>query len=268
MLEFHAGLFCAAAVNLQRLAGDIARQVTARGGDALVTPEEAERVRNITGMITPDAETLVLERTVERIGVFINLLEAPFTLNTLTFQLQELDRAIRRDLFERTFMYLPRDKQEYFDKRELFGGAVRQRFPKAADDIKEAGNCYATGNHTACVFHLMRVLEHGLRALAKRLQVSFKNKKGATVPLDLQEWGAIIGNIETKIAEKKNLPKGKQKSEELEFFSQAANEFRYFKDAWRNHVMHTRTTYDEHDAAKVMEHVRSFMQHIATKLKG
>lgn len=32
--------------------------------------------------------------------------------------------------------------------------------------------------------------------------------------------------------------------------------------------MHTRAYYDKHQALSVMTHVREFMQHIATKLKG
>jgi hypothetical protein len=40
----------------------------------------------------------------------------------------------------------------------------------------------------------------------------------------------------------------------------AAAEFRYFKDAWRNHVMHDRNdSYDEPEALRVLEHVTRFM---------
>lgn len=268
MLAFNAGFFCSNSTHLQRLMDDVAQAIRERGVDALITADEGERTRSVVNMFVSDSERLLLIRTVERIGRISNLQFDSLTLQALSIQLEELQHAIWRDLYERTFMYMPRDKEEYFDKPELFGEAVRQRFPKAAEDITAAGNCFATGNYTACVFHLMRVLEHGLRALAKKLRISFKTKQGATVPIDLQEWGTIIGKIEAEISDMKNLPKGKRKSEELEFYSQTANEFRYFKDAWRNHVMHTRTSYDEHDAAKAMEHVRSFMQHVATKVKG
>lgn len=113
----------------------------------------------------------------------------------------------------------------------------------------------------------MRVLEYGLRTLAKRLRATIKTKKGTIIPLDLQEWGNIIGAIEDKIEAMKQRRKDRQKAEDLQFFSEAAKEFRYFKDAWCNHVMHTKASYDPHDAAKVMEHVKEFMQHIATRLE-
>lgn len=264
MLEFHAGFYCAAAVNLQRLADDIARQIEVRGGDALATPEERTRVRNVTEQLTPDAERHLFMRTVERLGWFISRQDAPAPpdLQTLAFQLGELAGAIRRDLFERTFMHMPHDKEEFFDKPELFGEEVRQKFPKAAEDITAAGNCFATGNYTACVFHLMRVLEHGLRALARRLKVKFPSG------IEFETWERIIKSIETEIHKIASQPKSKKRADALEFYNGAAAQFRFFKDAWRNHVMHTRAVYDEHQATSVMTHARDFMQHIATKLKG
>lgn len=159
-------------------------------------------------------------------------------------------------------MYMPRNEAEYFNNQELFGEVVNQKFPKAVEDIKEAGNCYATGNNTACVFHLMRVVEHGLRALAKRLKVKFKSS------IELETWESIIKAIESEIHKIITQPKSRKRADDLEFYSGAAAQFRYFKDAWRNHVMHTRTSYDENQAMSVMAHVREFMQHLAIRLKG
>jgi hypothetical protein len=163
--------------------------------------------------------------------------------------------------------FIPADLVPYYQQDELFGAEVNSKFPSAVDDIKEAGNCYSHGNNTASVFHLMRILEYGLRALAKQLMVTFKTKQGTSIPIDLQEWGNIIGAIENKIDDMKSRRKSRQKAEDLQFYSEAAKEFRYFKDAWRNHVMHTKASYDSHDAAKVMEHVKEFMQHISTRLQ-
>jgi len=84
---------------------------------------------------------------------------------------------------------------------------------------------------------------------------------------DLQQWNTIIEQIEAKIAElRKSLPRGPEKNERMQFLSEAAKEFFYFKDGWRNHVSHNRGTYDEHQAASVLEHTRSLMNHVATPL--
>ena len=57
----------------------------------------------------------------------------------------------------------------YYETRPLFGPDVFNNFSSANDDIDEAGKCLALGRGTACVMHLMRVLEVGLAALASAL---------------------------------------------------------------------------------------------------
>ena len=53
----------------------------------------------------------------------------------------------------------------------LFGTEVAARFPRAIVDIEEAGKCFALGRFTACVFHLMRVVEAGLAAISRSLNI-------------------------------------------------------------------------------------------------
>lgn len=103
----------------------------------------------------------------------------------------------------------------------------------------------------------MRVLECGLRALAHNVGRTFET----------QQLQNIIDEINSSIeAERKTLPRGKERNERLQFLSEAAKEFVYFKDGWRNYVSHGRGDYDGHQARSVMEHVRSFMNHLATQL--
>jgi hypothetical protein len=53
------------------------------------------------------------------------------------------------------------------------------------------------------------------------------------------------------------------KSDWMKFYSEAAKEFYYFKDSWRNYVSHGGDPYDEHQALGTLEHVRGFMNHLA-----
>jgi hypothetical protein len=62
------------------------------------------------------------------------------------------------------------------------------------------------------------------------------------------------------------MPKGAAKSDKLQFCSEAASQFRYFKDAWRNHVAHSRASYDSREAFAIWEHTRDFMCSIAKRL--
>jgi hypothetical protein len=175
--------------------------------------------------------------------------------------LKELFRRVDHESFSIRFVVVPKSKADHYGQIDLFGSQVSANFHTSVYDIEEAGSCYALGRHTACVFHLMRVLEKGLHALARELKITFPT------PLELENWQNIIDKIESEIRDLNKLPKGQQKSDDLKFYSEAAKEFRYFKDAWRNHVSHSREKYDEREAKRILEHVRDFMEHIAVKIK-
>jgi hypothetical protein len=103
----------------------------------------------------------------------------------------------------------------------------------------------------------MMVLERGLCALAADVGLSFET----------EQWYTLIEQIESKITTlRKTLPRGSEKNERLQWLSEAVKEFLYFRDGWRNYVSHGRAAYDEHQALGVLDHVRAFMAHLATRL--
>jgi hypothetical protein len=167
-------------------------------------------------------------------------------------RLGELRRSIERQLQGKLFMSVPSDKATYWKASNPFGKAVTDRFPKATEDVAEAGNCLAAGRSTATVFHLMRVLEIGVQRLAARLAV--------TVNLN-QTWGQVLTPIDAAI---KALPGGTgataPQNRRKEAFSEAAAYLRHVKDAWRNTTMHPKQTYTEQEAEDIYRNVRSFMQ--------
>jgi hypothetical protein len=85
----------------------------------------------------------------------------------------------------------------------LFGKEVNDRFPMAIDDIEEAGKCLALGRATACVLHAMRIIEVGLRALAKALNIPFA-----------PSWKSYLNQISSRIAEKHKNKTSKWKRDE------------------------------------------------------
>ena len=135
--------------------------------------------------------------------------------------------------------------------------AALAAFPSIRRDVICAVDCYALEQDNASVFHCMRILEKGLGAIAADVGLTF----------DLQQWHNIIEQIESKIAEeRKTLPKGASRNDRLQFLSESTKEFFHFKDGWRNHVAHGRGNYDEHQALSVLEHVRTFMNLLASRL--
>ena len=169
----------------------------------------------------------------------------------------DFNTAIWNQLWRERCLVLDKSQRNYYEQESpLFGEKVASSFFRASQDIAEAGRCFALGRWTASVFHLMRVLELGLAALATELGISF----------EFENWHTVIERIESEIRKLDGLPKGPGKSEKLQKYSEAAKQFRYFKDAWRNHVSHSRVTYDETQSETIMRHVREFMQDLVVIL--
>lgn len=172
-------------------------------------------------------------------------------------QLSSLREIVEHELSRHYFYHYDREKALKVIGARDHWFPVISAFPHTWKDIQAGVDCWALGHSTASVFHFMRVLEHGLRALAVDVGKTF----------DIQQWHNIIDEIESEIrAIGKKLTRGMPKNERLRFLSEAAKEFVYFKDGWRNYVSHNRANYDEHQARSVMEHVHSFMTILASRL--
>lgn len=171
----------------------------------------------------------------------------------------------RDELFAVRFGFIPDSKKDYFNKESLFGKAVAHAFPDAAPDIKEAGNCLAHGLYTAAVFHLMRVMEFGLRGLSTRMKAKaiIKKLKQTTIPIELATWEEIICTLETKLAQLRMKARSADREKRIEVCNELLKDFRCVKDLWRNKVVHARESYDAEVAQSAFNHVRSFMQRIA-----
>jgi hypothetical protein len=162
------------------------------------------------------------------------------------------------ELDESLFLIVPSDRKQFLLEPETWDGPTA-RFPDARTDMRCACQCFGLGQWTASVFHSMRVLERGLRAMTVAL-----GGEHFAVSTDLENWRNIIDQIDKRIRAMETEPKSEQKSQRLEFCSQLAIQFRYFKDAWRNHVSHSRAHYDEDEARRVLIHVQDFMSHLSS----
>jgi hypothetical protein len=180
------------------------------------------------------------------------------TNQVLSQLLGELIVRVQEDLEREMFLHIPvASVMLYEPKESLFGHLVASGFPSASFDIAEAGKCLALHRSTACVFHLMRVMEIGLTALATRFNV----------PAAHSNWEPLLGKIEKAIAEiDKDPNRPATWKDEREFYSQCASYFRIVKDAWRNYTAHARGKYTEDEADELFRSVRSFMQKLATRL--
>jgi len=279
MLEHRANLFYTATHFLCKLHSDIVAAIAdpERGSDALPSLIEASRVSHLEKRLRAVCDDQSeYYRVLERLSNLNSqeprlqpLVGGPFTLGGLKHQLDELKNEIARVLGDAKFMMIPSHDAAYYDNPNLFGPTVAERFPSANKEITEAGSCYAAGRYTACVFHLMRAVELAARRMVKQLKVQqHLVKNNHPVPVELCDWGMLIGALDKGVAALSHgTATSTRKKETFEFYNQAVGQFRNFKDAWRNNVSHTRTTYNKHLAVNVMDNTRQFMEHLASKLK-
>ena len=190
------------------------------------------------------ALTLAMAAEIREPGRDIGLLEDIGKIAAIEFQLVALLR-VRTDLVA------------FFDQPMLFGETVATRFPEAQHDVSEAGNCYALGLNTAAVFHLMRVMEVQLKAVASEL--------GSPDPVKDAErnWGAILRKVRARLDALNNDPASKDR---IEFHAEVYTLLGAVKIAWRNPVMHVEAKHDEQDARRILDAVKGFAQYLASGL--
>lgn len=157
------------------------------------------------------------------------------------------------------FLFLPKNVAGYYEQEALFGESVLKSFPSAKQDVREAGNCFATGLNTAAVIHLMFAANAAVLALTKHLKVKIKNPEH-------QDWGPLLKAIEAKLEHAHGLGRGPKKQKEVEFYADILGELRALKDVHRNSVSHARKRYNEPEALGVLERVKALMQRLATRL--
>jgi hypothetical protein len=134
-----------------------------------------------------------------------------------------------------------------------FGDRVALKFPKAIEDIDEAGKCLALQRSTACVFHLMRVMELGVQRLGVKLKVAINT--------EIESWAKIIDHIDKAI---KVLPAATQKEKARKAkYAEASAHLNIVRLAWRNEVMHPKQTYDRQQAWEVYNATKTFMASLA-----
>jgi hypothetical protein len=176
---------------------------------------------------------------------------------------EELHGRLRDELEARICLMIETEKAKFFAEPHLFDTKdvkVSDHFPSAIYDIEEAGKCFALDRYTACVFHLMRVMEVGLRALGASLNDPTLDPK--TNPT----WGRILNRGDKELAKPANdrSPEWRTKAD---FFEGAHATLRAVSIAWRNPTMHLEKTYNEERALDIFNAVKGTMRHLATGLR-
>lgn len=259
MLDFHAALFVIVMGHLSDMTAIIvALNIQGFGNDSMSHVREQFReplsglVREIDKLPFSPVTNDMLQRFVRRIET-----EDQMTLNMAAEHTKVIRNAILVDMTEAWFLMVPATRRHFYLEREPFGEAVITAFPNATFDIIEAGKSIALDRWTAAVFHLMRVVEHGLRALAVLVEIPM------AAEVEFEQWRNVIDQIQKQIRAMEQETRTPERTARLRVYADAASQCWFFKEAWRNHVSHSRSKYVENEALEVWDHVRSFMQRLA-----
>lgn len=250
MLKFHAQKFVLIMDNL-RLISEIADK---RSGEEVSDIDKKELLVNLSDALRM-CRTSGLQFSAMYLERHMGYFDKSPSYDSLNEEVGIVIARIHDELGSDLFLQLPSDKAKYFHEEALFGSEVSNKFAKTTEDVQEGGKCFAVARYTACVFHLMRVMEFAVQYLGKRLNISLVNEKN---------WHNILDEVDKAI---KALPtKNSYQKARRNRFAEASAHLRMVKDAWRNDVMHPKETYTEEEAERVFRNVKDFMVHLATKL--
>ena len=152
-----------------------------------------------------------------------------------------------------------KEKQYYLPSEPIFGSEVNAKFPKeGAFEIDEAAKCLGLARPTASVFHLMRTMEVGIKALSRCLNISDPIK-----PLE-RNWGKMLEKIRDEI--KRRWPNTADRVHgDGQFFESLYGLLEGVKNPWRNATMHVENKYTDDEAEHIFFAVRAFMRKLASR---
>jgi hypothetical protein len=229
-----------------------------------LSDSEKEFVRHVMDKISPVCQEAGLEIAGDRIAR-INHATWGFpsencSHKVLKSQIGELQQSISHELSKRKFVFIPADKEKYFENPQHLGQKVYGFFENARQEIKEAGNCFAAALYTACVLHCVRVVEFGMRDMARHLKAKTMS------PLEYCDWSQVITALERKLQEAKAKPRGKSKSRQWDLYSRALSDCKALIET-RNRVCHAREGFLKSEADTAMKRTEHFMETVCEILK-
>lgn len=163
----------------------------------------------------------------------------------------DLRQRLEDELSQMLMLQVASKHSKLFGSQFPFAEPVSQKLPKAVEDIQEAAYCLCLERWTACVFHLMRVMEMCVQKLGDKAGVTLTHEKN---------WQNILDELNKAI---KTLD---QKAESTKQLAASVAHLYNVKLVWRNEVMHPKETYTEQEAEDIFENVRIFTGHLIQML--
>lgn len=156
-------------------------------------------------------------------------------------------------LSQRWFYALSPAAAEHYGLIAAFGEDFWEKFKNARDDLEHAGNCLALGEGTACVMHLMRMMEIVIRDMGNRLGMTFNLK---------DTWGGVLRDLDKKIEDMAAATIEEQQKKHQ--WSECRNYLWHVKRAHRDDSMHGTRSYSPKEAKQVLAAMKDFALYLIT----
>jgi len=209
------------------------------------------------------AGTLNARLTAKSVERLINDLKEParsICWGDLGYDLATISVRLNDELEARKLLSIEDAKLKYYDPvAPLFGNEFAVKFVDAAFELDEGAKCFALGRSTACVFHLMRVMEIGIRAISRCLGIPDPTKPAE------RNWGHILKHIWDDGIVKKWPIAAVRSHGDGAFFESIHASLDAVKNPWRNATMHVENKYTDDEAEHIFVAVRGFMTKLASR---
>jgi hypothetical protein len=204
----------------------VAAEGDERGRASLVRDAESGRLKEEIADLRKECKALAgMQSTITHIDRFLPIQDLEIPL--IESFMREIDLRFREDLERHVFLQLNPDFAKSYSEPMSEWRRIADRF-KCDFDIEEARKCFALERPTACVFHLMRIVE----AAVLELQIFLKQP-------DLKaHFGSVLNKLEnmTQKQEFQHLPPHLQPYKQ--FMTEVLAQLHAVKDSWRNKVSH------------------------------
>lgn len=217
-----------------------------------------EKLQELVESLHGQATKLGLTLTLNQLEVVVNAANAVRrggSTSVFSSAVLELNKRVREELAARKFCYIPQDKAGYFYSFDWLLDSPIYNHKDLYDEFEAAGRCYALDENTACVFHLMRCVDWGLRRVAASLDIAY----------DARNWNGIGQAIEKKMQQKYELKTDGWKKTEPEY-AEILTDIQAIGRGHRNPVLHEiEKKYTPREAHHLIEIVEGFCRHVATR---
>lgn len=167
---------------------------------------------------------------------------------------ESLHKSLEKELGKEQFYWVKQDKVKYYNLIQFTEADVNligDRF-----DMEEAGICLSLECSTACVFHLSRVIESALKAVANKFAFPYS-----------PSWDNILKRMRDKRdalrdeANTKPHPKNASELRRLsDFLADVEAKSHSIKDSWRNSTIHNPAKrYNTVQAESLLRDTQAFM---------